>query len=279
MVVASMNGLNKPAVSMRTRRALYGLVADGTLDEASATLMERVLDKTRPASSSGWVFSLAEALGASVERALAHASFCEVICAAVDFIDDVQDGDAHNYLGDVTPPVQLNLGVHIVMVAMTMACRLDAEADLNAEHGLTGATSRLLSRMGCGQRVELARESWSTSTYESMCVLTGGCQLEIYFRAAAQAAGAEIAPWRAVAEPLGVLLHMLHDERVADQRLLSLPAPEVADLRLQTQGRLRAAMQETAGPGRAVAEQLAAYAGLPQQPQAERHGVFVSAGA
>jgi hypothetical protein len=211
------------AVGLETRRGLRRWVAAGMLDEPSATLVERALDKSRSTSASGWALRLAQALGAPEDRAMHAAVVSEWVYATVDVTDDVQDGDAFCYLA-VPPAVQINLSVHLVALALYAASSF---CDLE----LTRQASALFSRMACGQRLEIARDDWSVESYERMARLTGSCQFELYFRVCAWAAGSDPTSLLALAQPLGILIHMAADGQSHDPRLGSLEPADTRALR------------------------------------------------
>jgi hypothetical protein len=236
--------LANPAVGLETRRALRRWVAAGIVDEASATLIERALDKSRHQSACGWAWLLAEALGAPADRALRAAVACEWVYAAVDVTDDVQDGEAGAYL-DAPWAIQVNTCTHLLTLALHAVCELgDVE--------LTREVSALLSRMACGQRIEIARQDWTIESYVRMAHLTGSCQFEIYFRACAWAAGCDLAPLAALARPLGLLIHIAADERSADPRWATLAINETSALRAEACTTLTAAQTALSVPAQRV---------------------------
>lgn len=209
---------NRPAIALATRRSLQRWRAQGWLDDPSASLIERVLDKSRPGSLSLWVHDLALELGAPLEAALDHASAAELLYGAIDFTDDVEDGDAGRYLPDVSLPVSINVSAHLFVLAWRALSELDAE--------LSAETAARVSGMFCGQRGELTREGWSIEAYERMARATGGLQMEAYARIAAHAARVDAEPLVRPAGALGVMMHLAADMRSGDPRLMSLPESE-----------------------------------------------------
>lgn len=250
---------NDPAIGAVTRRQLRVLVAEGLLDQETLSLVERVLDKSRPKSSSGWCFLLAQALGAPCERAMEVASAVEILCSAIDFVDDVQDGDAKRYLGDVPMPIQVNVAVQMLTIFVLLIARQQYRGSWSSFNFQAEAMA-LLNAMGCGQRLELSRDAWSPAVYQRMAELTGGCQLEIYFRAAAWAAETEAAPFLELCEPLGFLLHMVNDRAAHDERLTRLCAAEMESRRRDASARLQRAAEAVPGEARPVIELLLRYA-------------------
>lgn len=216
---------NRPAIALATRRSLQRWRARGWLDSPSVSLVERVLDKSRPGSLSLWVHELALELGAPLEAALNHASAAELLYAAIDFTDDVEDGDAGKCLPDVSLPVSINASAHLFVLAWRGLSELDA--------ALSSEIAALVSGMFCGQRGELTREGWSIEAYERMARATGGLQIEAYARIAAHAARVDAEALARPTAALGVLIHLAADERSQDPRLFLLPEPDRERLRVR----------------------------------------------
>lgn len=229
---------NNPAIGLLTRRFLWRMVAQDDLDEPAALLVEHALDKTRPRSHCGWVYLLAEALGAPRDRALEVASFVELCSAAIDLIDDVEDGDASSYLGGIPQREQINLVAHLIALCAYAGGLVEQRFPPERGQGLVAEAFRLFSGMASGQRLELTRECWSTVSYERMSHLTGGRQFELYFRAVAYAAAIDVVPFLGLTNPLGVLVQIALDRRTGDERLLCLPEMEIQELRTKLLGEL-----------------------------------------
>lgn len=107
---------------------------------------------------------------------------------------------------------------------------------------LSAQESRPFTEMVCGQRAELIREDWSLRSYVRLCYATGGRQLEVYFRAAAQDADADSSLLVSLADPFGLPMHTLCDVRSNDSRIVAFGAGEIDWLWRQEQIRLRAAL-------------------------------------
>jgi hypothetical protein len=253
---------NNAAVGANTRGSLQALVQAGMLDAPSAMLIERALAKHRPSSPCGWTFLLADCLEAKRERALAAASLAEVFSSAVDFIDDVQDGDADRHFGDLSLAVQVNLCAQLVSVAGYLAARFDEETR-RVPPAMAVHVPGLLAAMCCGQRVELTREGWSVPTYDRVGRLIGGRQFEVYLRAAAQAAEASVAPLLPLAEPLGVLVQYVCDDASSDSRLQGLPPEELRTMRQSALDEFGRAAQAAPASCRPVIDMLAQFACRP----------------
>jgi hypothetical protein len=252
---------NNAAVGLETRRHLRALLRDGVMDEPSLALLQAALAKTRPRSHAGWVFLLADALGAPRSIALRAGSVAEVFCCAVDLVDDVEDGDAAAYLPGCAPAVLVNAAAHAWVVAGLFASLFERGVPSTAPVGLTASLLGLASSMACGQRIELTREGWNEEAYARVSDLTGGRQLEAYFRIATFAARAEPSPFVRVAAPLGRLLQMRCDEATNDQRLLVLPATDVESLRNDARASLQEALRWIPARARPVMDMVVAAAG------------------
>ena len=220
---------NNPAVNLETRTFLHGLI-DEVLDEPCAALLLRALEPVRDTGPSGWVFLLADSLGAPREKALAAASFCEMYYAMCSFTDDVQDGDA-GYMPDLDGPMQINTLAQLICATAVRGAslreHLPPEEVLDALHRAFSSGVLMLR----GQRIELLREDWSIDAYRQVAVLSGGRQFDVYLRMAALAADVAADPLLPLSDPLATLVQVHHDERSSDERLLSLPPGDVAALR------------------------------------------------
>lgn len=244
---------NNPAVNLATRCRLRRLIEADAMDERTLVLVVRALEKTRPRSHGGWVSLLAEALGASRELALQAGSTAEVICAAVDLVDDVQDGDARAYLSEVTEAVRINLASHLWVIASLFTSEMERD---HGRSGLTLPVAGLSSAMACGQHMELTRPQWSMSTYARMSKLTSSRQLEAYFRVAAFASDTDMEPFVALSDPLGVLIQIRCDEVQGDARLTCLPPGEVLSLRREAERALVLATRRVPSAAQAVVRGL-----------------------
>lgn len=251
---------NNPAVNLTTRCRLRQLMESDAMDERTLVLVVRVLEKTRPRSHGGWVSLLAEALGASREVALQAGSTAEVICAAVDLVDDVQDGDAAAYLSDVTEAVQINLASHLWVIAILFTSEMELA---HGRSGLTLPVATLTSAMACGQHMELTRPQWSLVNYALMSKLTSSRQLEAYFRVAAFPSAADVSPFLALSEPLGMLIQIRCDEAQGDARLACLPPAEVLALRRGAEMALVQAVRRVPSAAQALVRNLTDVAGCP----------------
>lgn len=247
-----MLGLSNPAIGLETRRFLRGLIRDDGLDEPCVGLMERVLERIRPRCSSGWVFMLADALGAERERALRAASFVELYYAMVYFTDDVQDGDVPAWMPDLSPPMYVNVMMQLACVTVVRGRDLGMDGLVDAF--LTGAV------MLRGQRYEILREDWSVDRYRQVAVLSAGRQFETYIRVAAGAADADPAPLVRLAGPLGILVQLRHDVASRDPRLAVLDEVEVERMRSAAADDLAEAVAGVPERARHVVERMAGFA-------------------
>jgi hypothetical protein len=246
------------AIGVFTRALMRELAAGGDLDEASELLLLRQLEKTRPRSHCGWVFALAEALGASREPAMHAGSFAELCCAAIDLVDDVQDGDAGQTLGDVPLAVQVNISEHMLVLSVLGAARLEQVVG-HGPGSLVREAYRLFSAMASGQRMEVSREDWSPHQYELVASLTCGKQYELYLRTAAFAADAEVEPLLALAAPLGVATQIACDLLASDPRLLRFSEPEVERMRADWTARTRQVLDRVPALARPVLSQVSLF--------------------
>ena len=222
---------NSRAIHLRTRSALRELVASGDLDEASARLLDRALEANLKGSSARWVLHLAEALGATRETALEVGSLAQLVCTATHVVDDIQDGDCDQYLGDVPSSIQVNVGMQLVALVGLAAARLERMIGPSGARLAERAMSDYL-KFSCGQRLELAREEWSPRAYEQMTAQMAH-EAHILVRAAAAASGTDPEPMLPLMRPLAVLMQMRCDEASRDPRFTALPAEAMAELRSQ----------------------------------------------
>lgn len=231
---------SRPAISLETRRTFRRWLTQGSLDPESIAVLERVLEQSRSGSLSLFVYDLALDLGAGTEPALRASSAAELLFAAIDFTDDVEDGDAIRKLPGVSLPVCTNTASHLLVLAWRAITELDAS--------LSVTVASLVSGMFSAQRLELTREGWSAAAYERVGRANGGMQLETYVRLAAYAAGVPAERYVGPLGAIGILMQVASDERCRDNRLYSLPEAE------------RAAMAETARR-----ERDRGFVGLPEK--------------
>jgi len=212
----------RPAIALETRRTLQRLRAQGWLDQASIAVIDRVLACSRPGSLSLFVYDLALNLGAGIEPALRSASAAELLYAAIDFTDDVEDGDESDSLPGTSHAVCINTAAHLFVLAWRAITELD--------QALSVSIASLVSGMFSGQRLELTREGWSAEAYERVGRANGGMQVEIYVRLAAFAAGVPAEPLIKPLGAIGILMQIASDEPKRDDRLYSLPEQDRQEL-------------------------------------------------
>ncbi len=224
--------LPNAAVGLETRRFLASLVDEGTgLDQECVDLMERVLVRVRPVSPCGWVFLLADALGAARGPAMAAASFAELFYAMCSFTDDVQDGDAARYMKDLSPAMRVNVMMQLLCVTAARGRDLSLPGrEAEALEALAGSFE-IGAVMLRGQRYELTRERWSVARYRKVAELSAGRQFEVYLGVAALAARADPSRLLPLAAPLGILVQLRHDESARDDRLSGLSRAGLERLR------------------------------------------------
>ena len=238
-------GSPSPAVDLCTRGWLLELErSSDVLDEGSRELVERALDRALEVTLAGFVFRLALALGAERDRALEAASFAELFYAGCSTVDDVQDGEAGDYLGELPPALRVNAAFMLLTLAMArlgeLCPQLVAPCFLRATAMLTG------------QRLELLRQGWSVETYRRVARLSAGSEIRVMVAVAAVAAGLAHEPLEPAADALGELIQIETDRRTGDPRLLALPAREVAAYEAEVRGRLARALEAWPAPGREV---------------------------
>jgi hypothetical protein len=256
-----MLNANNPAVHLETRRFLYRLIdEESALDEPCAALLTKALERVKDVSPSGWVFLLADALGARREDAIEAASFAEMYYAMCSFTDDVQDGDAQGYMGDADDGILVNTLAQLICVTVVRGGRLAARfGNRRTVHELSQAflAGAVMLR---GQRMELLREGWSVESYRKVAVLSAGRQLDVYFRLAALAAGVSPEPFFGLSDPLGILVQMKHDRETSDERLIGLPAADVQALAESALRDLRHAVLEAPERSMRVMDAMLAFA-------------------
>lgn len=246
---------NQAGVGLATRSLMQEWRAQGLLDEVAVGWMNCALRKGRPGSPGGWVFALGERLGATRERALHAGSVAELFHAAVDLIDDIQDGDAASWMPELSPALQLNTALHLVATASMAAMRL--------EPSLPGTLHASFCAMLTGQGQEITRRSWTFEAYAAVSNRIAGCQIALYLHAASTAAGKEPGKLLAIAEPLALLMMIHHDLASADARLVCFDPGEIEDGRRDAAASLRRACEEVPQAARPVIEALAALVDKP----------------
>ncbi|MBI5542756.1 MAG: hypothetical protein HY901_02630 [Deltaproteobacteria bacterium] len=243
------------AVHLNTRVRVRLRVARGHLDEPCAELIERMLDKSLPRGLSGFVFRLAQALGASQEDALGAGTVAEFAYAAVDLADDIEDGDASRWLSDVPEPLRVNLVTQAVALALAEA----AEAERTWGASLAAEAGAELVRAASGQRAELLRETWSVEAYVRSADATAG-PFRLFLRAAAAAARRDPGPLLRVAAPLALLCLIRSDEAQHDLRWLGLDVEQMEEARARAIAGTESALAEAPPEARPLLEELAAAA-------------------
>lgn len=229
-----MFGGNCPAVGLATRTHVQACRADGLLDDGTAGLVLRALSKSRDATPAGWVFTLAEAIGAKRSKAFDAGTVAELFHAAVDLIDDIQDGDAV-YFSDIPQALQVNTAFHL----MALSCVKAAQLDLR----LPGTMNALFARMLTGQAREILRESWTPQAYVDVSDRIGGRQMAVYLHAASAAAQTDPESLLGLADPLALLVMIHHDRASMDERLLCFRTEDVEAMQERAQKTLQQARE------------------------------------
>jgi hypothetical protein len=245
-----MLGSNRAAVGLATRAQVQRWRVD-LLDEATAELVLRALSKSRDATPAGWVFTLAEAMGATRSRAFAAGTVAELFHAAVDLIDDIQDDDVA-YLSDVSPALQINTAFHLVALSSVMAAQLDP--------GLPGTMNALFARMLTGQAREILRGSWTPQAYVDVSDRIGGRQMAVYLHAASAAAQTDPECLLGLADPLALLIMIHHDRASMDERLLCFRTEDVDAMQERAQKILQQARERVPAIARPFVDALASSA-------------------
>jgi hypothetical protein len=246
---------NQAGVGLATRSLIQGWRAEGLLDEAAVGWVNCALRKSRPGSPGDWVFALGERLGATRERALHAGSVAELFHAAVDLIDDIQDGDAESWLPELSAALRINTALHLIATSSMAAARL--------EPSLPGTLHASFCAMLTGQGREIARRDWTFAAYVDVSNRIAGCQIALYLHAASAAAGKDPGKLLAIADPLALLMMIHHDLASADERLLCFDPIEIEDGRQRAAASLQRACEEAPKAARPVVEALAALASGP----------------
>lgn len=243
--------INNPAVNLATRRFLRDLRDEKNgLDEACVGLLSLAVDRCRDVSPSGWVYLLADALGAPHLDALDHASMAELYYAMCSYTDDVQDGDASRYMQEEDPRILVNTLAQLICVT---AARMAERGSCQIYQAfLAGAV------MLRGQRTEILRQRWSLERWVEVARLSASTQLMVYFRLACAAAGEPPEPFKALSRPLGILLQLMHDRRSGDERLIVLSGEEVEQMESMARRDLIAAADGVPHAARPVVEMMTA---------------------
>jgi len=222
---------NNPAVDLSTRRWLDRLVTEGELlDTASRAIMDRAITRCLKVSPGGLVHDLARGLNASPTLALLAGSVSEVFYAVCSLTDDLQDGDAEQYLGPISPALALNVQSHLLCLVAVRANELETEIGSDRSGQLVLDVYRTGAAMLLGQRMEIARDPWTVGVYETVARLSAGEQFGTHLAIGAAAARVDTAPWRQLGRSYGTLLQLVADRESRDPRLEVFPAQEVRDL-------------------------------------------------
>ncbi|MFW5878752.1 MAG: hypothetical protein ACOCVR_02945 [Myxococcota bacterium] len=243
--------VNNPAVALTRRRWLRRLMNEGLLTEDMLDLLGRVVEHANGVSPCGAVHDIALGLGASPERSLRVAALAELFYAVCSFTDDIQDGDAGAYLGEVPLSRQINTQSHLLcFIAVCLDELFPGEQgrDLLVELYRTGAL------MLQGQDMELTRVTWDVERYHEVALLSGGHQFALYFQLAAEGAEQDGTAWSKLGLPFGSLLQMGIDLVQQDERLLLLPMAEVESLAVSLIADVRAAAEPLGALGARIAE-------------------------
>ncbi len=212
------------AVELRTRRLLEELVESGDLDRPSCRLLSAVLERARGAHPGGFVYLVADALGARPDAALQAGALAQLFYAAASFTDDLQDEDRRDALAHLDRRLQLNALAQLLCATATWGQGARRLLGPGPALDVLGATFRAGVAMLTGQRLELAPGRWTTRRYLEVARLSAGRQFEAYLGMAAAAARAPPRTLVAVGQPLGVLLQIHHDLRARDLRLRGFSA-------------------------------------------------------
>jgi hypothetical protein len=195
--------------------------AAALLDDARLlAAVERVLDDC-PTSYLQFVFELACAAGVGEAAALGRAEVVAFSHGAVEFADDLSDGDC---------PPELDAARHGPVVLFSLLqLALSAACDAELPHPDLGRASALACAMASAQSRELDTRAWTAQRAEEAARGLNGAQFEAYL--ALLWSGTPLAPRAAeVGADLGLALHVLSDAASGDARLLDLRPPERAAL-------------------------------------------------
>ncbi len=171
---------------------------------------------------------LARSLGAPMDIATEAASFAEMYYAMCSFTDDVQDGDAADYMLESDERILINTLAQLICITTVRGIRFASNCpnkDAASEMSKMFLNGGVMLR---GQFMELKRENWSTEAYKTVACLSGGRQFDVYFKTAAMAAGISAEPFLRLSDPVGILVQIWHDKQSNDERLIGLPANEVS---------------------------------------------------
>ena len=256
-----MLNANNPAVNLETRTFLRGLIdSEEGLDKGSVDLLEKVLEKVKDISPSGWVFMLAQAQGASFDAAIKAASFSELYYAMCSFTDDVQDNDAAQYMHESDNRILINTLAQIICVTVVRGLNLSFDsknANVSPEILQAFLNGAVMLR---GQRIEITRQNWSVARYKTVALLSGARQFDVYFRMASLAAKSSPEPFLRLSNPLGILIQVWHDKKSKDERLLGLPEDEVESMVESARENLITAGKNVPQETRALIENMIEFA-------------------
>jgi len=223
-----------PRVSLCTRNWLWSLI-DKCLDEPCYRMLLKIVYQTRWEHPGGAVYEYALELGASGEHALVAGSAAEIFYAACSAGDDIQDGDASEYM-ECSYALQLNAQAQLMAL---VTGRIRAITTLPQD---TFDPHEALVFMLTGQRMELCRgDDWNVGDYMFVARASAGMEYRSILRMAVMAyladnrMGAERGLMEAV-EALGVWvgmgLQLYADARTKDERLFSFSDAEIAKMKL-----------------------------------------------
>lgn len=199
------------------------------IDEYTLEIARRVLEQSFDDQPGGFMYEVATAMGASEERALMGASFCQLFYSTASLTDDIQDGDADLYLSDVPFELRINVQSHMIGLFGMRAGELEQLFRIN---GIVSDVFRVVSLMLCGQRAELARDPWTFDDYIRVAELSAGEQHALYFRISCYAAGRnDIQRWNSFGEKLGRLGQLAVDLRDSDSRITYFSDTDISEIR------------------------------------------------
>jgi hypothetical protein len=222
------------------------------LDDASRELILIALDNCRATSPCGMVFDHAISLGATTDKALLAASVSELFYGVCSYTDDLQDGEADDYMNDVSFALRLNTQAHLFCLVAVRARELAVNmAEMTGLEMVVGIY-RTGAAMLNGQRMEIVRDTWNVETYEVVGRRIAGDQYGAQLSLAACAAGVDPGNWARFGHAFGTLLQLVVDKETGDERLLVLENSDIEVLKK----RLTAELKEVIFPLGAAAEKF-----------------------
>lgn len=228
---------NSPYVSRLTRQWL--LHEHGhRLGKAMAEDLVAVVYHHRIHNLCGLVYDAAHVLKLPEEQCIALGSWADLFYCCIGAIDDIQDGDADDYM---PWPRWRQVNAAMALLSHSELRLLEVwRNEIRVFWAISCDTTRTTSQMVRAQYTELQAKAngyglpWDIDAYERNARMTAGAELALFLGAVGAVAGYGLRhTLRQIGYTVGVLLQIRIDLKTYDERVTVLPGEDVDDLRRQ----------------------------------------------